>query len=106
MTFEEWYNDTFTYELWEGPYEVVTEQALMCDAYNAALENSVPKPSTDFTTPMSKPGKSYLIFDKHEEDWFVGYYHPVRQQFLWTAHNLNGDEVLDPSHWLPMPDNP
>ena len=63
-------------------------------------------PSTDFTEVYNNPYKDYLLFDRHEEEWFVGWYDQRKDKFLWTAHSLDGDEYLSPSHWLPLPNNP
>ena len=65
-----------------------------------------PKPSTDFTEVHENPYKDYLLFDRHEEEWFVGWFRGEKDKFIWTTHSLDGDEYLDPSHWLPLPNNP
>lgn len=65
-----------------------------------------PKPSTDFAEVYSNPCKDYLLFDKIQRQWFVGWYSDYTLKFYWTTHKLYGDECLDPSHWLPLPPDP
>ena len=77
------------------------------DAFVDAVDRLYrPTPSTDFTEVYKNPYKDYLFFDRHEKQWFVGWYRGEKDKFLWTAHSLDGDEYLDPSHWLPLPNNP
>jgi hypothetical protein len=108
MTFEDWYMETFGKPpfMMNAHPDLITEQCVMETVYNAALENNTPKTSTDFTVPKSNPYEDYLLFDTNKKSWFVGYYDPIHERFLWTPRKLNGDEYLEPSHWLPLPENP
>ena len=92
-----------TVEEWKG-YKRGVEDA---DAVLSSLGGfTFATPSTDFTEVHESPYKDYLLFDRHEEEWFVGWYDRRKDKFLWTAHSLDGDEYLSPSHWLPLPNNP
>lgn len=65
-----------------------------------------PKPSTDFTIPLNNPGKDYLLYEKTEKQWVVGFYDKAWDQFI-CVDVVNGGEIFfRPSHWLPMPDAP
>ena len=64
-----------------------------------------PKPSTDLSIVASNPYKEYLLYTQ-EDGWFVGWWDRRREKFLWTTHNLKGMEVIEPTHWLPLPNNP
>jgi len=69
-------------------------------------QDSLPTPSTDFTEVYNNRGKDYLLFDKNERQWFVGWCAYESDSFYWTTHDLSGDEYLEPSYWLPLPDAP
>ena len=64
-----------------------------------------PKPSDDMTVPKENPYKEYLLWTR-SDGWFVGYYDEMKGGFYWTAHDLDGDEVICPTHWLTLPDDP
>ena len=64
-----------------------------------------PEPSTNFSIPRDNPGTEYLLYEDGH-GWFVGWWDSRRKGFYWTSHNLKGDEILSPTHWLPLPDAP
>lgn len=52
-----------------------------------------------------KDASEVLVWDGPGEA-FVAFWHGKREQWLWTIHDLSGDEVLAPTHWMPLPDAP
>ena len=37
---------------------------------------------------------------------FIAFWHGKRQKWLWTTHDLGGDEGITPTHWMPLPAPP
>ena len=110
MDFKEWWKGPFgsgyftRKELAEAvgvPVEFRDYEADLAEAFHAAR----PKPSTDFSIPRGNPGTEYLLYEDGH-GWFVGWWDSRRKGFYWTSHNLKGDEILSPTHWLPLPDAP
>ena len=52
-----------------------------------------------------KDGTEVLVWDGPGEP-FVAFWHGKRSKWLWTVRDLNGDEVLSPTHWQPLPAPP
>ena len=67
--------------------------------------DGVNKPSDDMTVPKENPYKEYLLWTE-SDGWFVGCYDKRKGVFYWTTHDLYGDGVIYPTHWLPLPDDP
>ena len=76
------------------------------DFADAIIRLATPTPSTDFTEVYNNRGTDYLLFDKNERQWFVGWCAYESDSFYRTTHDLDKDEYLEPSYWLPLPDAP
>jgi hypothetical protein len=52
-----------------------------------------------------KDGTEILAWAR-SDGFFVVFWYAHRGVWLWTAHELDGDEELNPTHWMPLPDPP
>ena len=55
--------------------------------------DSAPKDDTEILAWSPDDGQFVVVWDDHK-GW------------LWTAYDLDGDEVLYPTHWMPLPELP
>ena len=68
-------------------------------------QDSLPTPSTDFTTPLSDPNGNYLLWDEENLSWYVGtclYGEEGFVVFTWQG----AVPCFTITHWLPLPNNP
>ena len=57
--------------------------------------------------PIETAPKDQEILVWTEDDGaFVAFWWPVRKCWRWTSYDLHGDELLHPTHWMPIPDPP
>ena len=52
-----------------------------------------------------KDGTEILVWNDGNEA-FVAFWHERKSKWMWTIHDLNGDEYLSPTHWMPLPPHP
>jgi hypothetical protein len=37
---------------------------------------------------------------------FVAFWYARGKRYQWTTHNMGGDEILEATHWMPLPQPP
>ena len=110
MHFKEWWNGLYgsgnftRKELAEDvgvPVKFKDYEEDLAEAFYAAQ----PKPSTDFTIPLSDPNGNYLLWDEETLSWYVGtclYGEEGFVIFTWQG----AVPCFTITHWLPLPNNP
>ena len=52
-----------------------------------------------------KDGTEILAWSRRE-GVFVVFWYTLMGGWCWTAHDLDGDETMNPTHWMPLPELP